>query len=111
MKEVNNLQELRREFKSVKSVCAGDTRFIAQAILLMATKLDTTQKKEVKKVIKNSIGKDVIIKSLRDCIKAMEMLEGRMNEELHINTLATSEIWNSAKTQAKKTLTLLEKET
>lgn len=44
MKNVKSIQELRSEFESVKSVCCGETRFAAQALMFLC---------EIANVIKN----------------------------------------------------------
>ncbi len=40
MKKVENIEELNEEFKGIKTVVAGDTRFTAQAILYLCEKMD-----------------------------------------------------------------------
>ncbi len=42
-----------------------------------------------------------ILKALKDCVNAMEMQEGRMNEQFHIPAVTAKHIWDEAKNQAK----------
>jgi hypothetical protein len=43
LRRSNNIKELRREFDTIRSTVAGDTRFGAQAILYIAETLDAIQ--------------------------------------------------------------------
>lgn len=52
--------------------------------------------------------KEHILKTLKDCVNAMEMQEGRMNEEFHIPALTAKSIWDEAKKQAKTLIHTLE---
>jgi hypothetical protein len=40
LQRTTEIKELRREFDSIRSTCAGDTRFVAQALMFIAERLD-----------------------------------------------------------------------
>lgn len=52
IRRCDSIKELRREFASIKSVVAGDTRFGAQALLFMCEKLEQVSLLQISQVRK-----------------------------------------------------------
>jgi len=73
MKSCKNIVELRKEFASVKSVVAGDTRFIAQALMFVIEQNSEILKQQPKEKTNNgkrkrSIkGNEVFGRTASDC--------------------------------------------
>lgn len=49
MKKVESLVELRKEYSKIKSVVAGDTKFVAQALMFLIEELNKKETKNGKR--------------------------------------------------------------